>query len=150
MKLLKLSIVFLITSLVNQAYSHDHQAATLEVKQASHCSCGPIEHWMYKAAVIVYTEKFANEDLAANYDAEGLPENIVQAVMMLAQTLEFVDEQEQLIIPALNKKGNWHLPMSKDARYMLCKRIIKTVDMQTTLSAQELYDLWMDQLENIQ
>lgn len=109
------------------------------------CVCGPTEHWFFKACVKNYNKMF-DAGLTENYDAEGLSENLQQAIEMLAAQMQFITADGQPLIPAINAQGKLHLPMGKNPDFMLCKKILRQVDVTTTLSAQELFDSWMQQL----
>lgn len=126
--------------------TQDHQNV-VEVQQVKKCSCGPTEHWFYKACVKNYNKQFIDACLPENNDTEGLATNVLQAIELLAADMLFVDENGTLIIPALNAKGNLMLSMSKNNDYMLCKQILRDVDISTTLTAQELYYQWSQALK---
>jgi len=127
------------------------QSVTTEVA-APHvhtCSCGPTEHWFHKACVKNYNKLFPLVGLPENFDTEGLSTNILQAIEMLAQDICFVAQDGMAIVPELNAKGKLVLKMGKNQDYVLCKEILKQVDVQSTLTAQELYQEWSDILRDM-
>ena len=113
------------------------------------CSCGAAEHVFLKSCIKLYNKQFPDLALPENNDTEGLSENILQAIDMLAQQISFVTKKGKLIVPKLNDGGCRYLPMIKNPDYKLCKAILHDVDLATTLSAQELYAQWMIQLSEL-
>ncbi len=117
---------------------------TIEVvaPQVHACACGPTEHWFHKACVKNYNKQFPQAGLAENFDTEGLSVNILQAIEMLAQDINFIAQDGTTIVPELNAKGKLILKLSNNQNYVLCKQILKSVDLKTTLTADELYQQW--------
>ena len=111
------------------------------------CACGPAEHWFYKVCVKNYVAQYPDAGFIVSYDSEGLSDNLVQAIEMLAADMQFVDSDNNVIVPTVSAKGNLLLPMSKNVAYKLAKSILHKVDTTTTLSAQELYAVWIQQLQ---
>jgi len=66
---------------------------------------------------------------------------------LLNQTVSFVKKNGNPIVPKLNKNGKLFLPLTKNSDYVLCKEILSQVDLSTTLSAEELFQTWLEQLE---
>ena len=122
---------------------------TVVAPVAHKCECGPTEHWFFKACVQNYIAQFPLAGLIANNDTEGLSENLVQAINMLAKNIAYVDQDGKAITPELNLKGGLFLPMIKSLDFRLCKEILRNVDVATTLTAQELYQQWSDQLKTM-
>ncbi len=113
------------------------------------CACGPTEHWFHKSCVKNYNKQFPDAGLLENNDTEGLTENLVKAIEMLASDIDFVAQDGTVIVPVLNAHGKLLLPMFKNLDYKLCKDILRNVDVQTTLTAQELYQQWSAQLKDM-
>ena len=133
-----------------QATQVEHNVTTEVVAPHVHtCSCGPTEHWFHKACVKNYNKLFSQVGLSENFDTEGLSANILQAIEMLAQDMSFVAQDGMAIVPELNANGKLVLKMAKNQDYVLCKQILKQVDLQTTFTAQELYQQWSDTLRNM-
>ena len=147
-----LNVLFLSLSLLAQDPVENRltveQNVTIEVAvpHVHTCSCGPTEHWFHKACVKNYNKQFLQAGLSENFDTEGLPANILQAIEMLAQDISFVTQDGMAIAPELNAKSKLVLKMGKNQDYVLCKQILKQVDLQTTLTAEELYQQWSDAL----
>lgn len=119
------------------------QAPVAVTLPASACHCGPTEHWFYKACVKNYNKQFSDACLPENYDTEGLPANILQAIEMLALDMQFVAQDGTAIVPTLSAKGNVILSMSKNPDYVICKQILHNLDTTTTLPAEQLYQAWV-------
>lgn len=117
------------------------------ISSVKKCECGPTEHCFFKACVKRYNKQFAGAGLLENNDTEGLSENILKAIELFAQDLLFVDGNGIRITPEFNAKGNLFLPMIKNPDFILCKQILRNVDVSTTLTAQELYQQWSEQLK---
>jgi len=116
------------------------------VQPVKKCACGPTEHWFYKTTVKKYIAEHSDSGLLENNDTEGLSEEIVTAINMLASDLQFVDDNGAAIAPEMNAKGKLFLPLRKNSDYKLCKEILRDVDVTTTLTAQELYQQWSEAL----
>ena len=116
---------------------------------AKKCECGPAEHWYQKSCIKNYNKQFPDAQLPENNDTEGLLENIVQAIDMLATNIKFIDENGLPLQLELNKKGILHLPLSKNPDFKLFKQILRNVDLATTLTAQDLYEHWNTQLNSV-
>jgi len=115
---------------------------------ASHqCSCRPVEHWLYKSCVKKYNKMY-DAQLEENYDTEGLSFPVLQAIQMLADGIDFIDEQGVLIVPERNKKGKLFLPMSRHKDYVICKEILHATDEHAALSTDEFYQDWFKQLQS--
>lgn len=112
------------------------------VQPIKKCACGPTEHWFYKSIVKKYIAEHSDSGLLENNDTEGLSENIVEAINLLACDIQFVDDSGVSIVPELNAKGKLFLPLSRNSDYKLCKEILRNVDVATTLTVQELYQQW--------
>lgn len=116
-----------------------NQAPVVAAPIVNNCVCVATEHWFYKSCVKLYNKQFPGTDLPENNNTEDLPENVLQAIEMLAADMLFVDAHGNAIVPQLSARGNLLLPMSKNSDYKLCKEILHHVDVTTTLTAQELY-----------
>ena len=147
MKLQKLVLSVILAS--SQFVVADDLQQQAPMAQVVKCACGPAEHWLYKVCVQNYMTQCPQAGLNVNHDSEGLPENIVQAIAMIAADLAFVDDAGNLFEPTVSAKGNLLLPMSKNSDYKLVKAIMHEVDVTTTLSAQKLYALWNAQLQSM-
>ena len=148
MKLQKITLMMFLASFqLFLAQDSQPEAQPVAAVGKVACACGPTEHWLYKVCVQNYMLQFPDAGLQVNYDSEGLSENIVQAIAMIAADLQFVDADGQLLVPTLSAKGNLLVPMSKNADFKLIKSILHEVDVTTTLSAQELYEAWTLQLQ---
>ncbi|MBP6869830.1 hypothetical protein KBC04_03035 [Candidatus Babeliales bacterium] len=140
--------LLLVGSLLVVAHDHHEVAEKVQqIVQVTKCSCGPVEHVFYKICVKNYNKLFVDAGLFENNDYEGLSENIVSAIEMLAQTINFVKKNGNVIVPKLNKHGKLYLPLTKNPDYVLCKEILGQVDLSTTLSAEELFQAWLERLE---
>lgn len=133
-------------------FAHDHvqpveESATAVVTVAHACSCGPAEHWFLKCCIKLYNKQFPDLALPEYNNTEGLSDNILQAIEMLALHISFVTKKGDLIVPKLNDAGSRYLPMIQNPDYKLCKAILHQVDIESTLTAQELYEQWMIQLD---
>jgi len=124
-------------------------AHTTVISHVHACACGPTEHWFHKACIKNYNKQFPYAGLSENYDTEGLSANILEAIEMLAQDITFVAQDGTAIVPELNAKDKLVLKLSKNQNYVLCKEILKQVDVQITLSAQELYQQWSELLQSM-
>jgi hypothetical protein len=113
------------------------------------CHCVPTEHLLLKFCVKNYNKQFPQAGVPENNDTEGLPENVLQAIKMLANDILFVAQDGIAIVPTLNIHGNLFLPMFKVSDFKLCKEILHNVDVTTTLSAEELYQQWSDALKDM-
>ncbi len=142
--------VAMVFGLKLSAHSHHSAEHTVITEKKHSCSCNIAEHWLYKAAVQKYMQQYADVQLQANTDTQGLSDNLVQAINMLVQDITFIDCDGNLIVPVVNAKGNFILPMNKNAYYKLCKTLVHKIDLDTVLSAQELYDIWVMQLQILQ
>jgi hypothetical protein len=142
------SVIFLVAGDSQQNNLTLESNATIEVvvPQVHACACGPTEHWFHKACVKNYNKHFPQAGLPENFDTEGLSANVLQAIEMLAQDISFIAQDGTAIVPELNAKGKLILKMLNNPDYVLCKQILKLVDLQTTLTAQELYQQWSDSL----
>ena len=165
MKLYTKVLNILLISAFAIAHSHNQDQAQQEIAatiieisstvepviapQAHKCACGPMEHWFLKSCVNKYIAQFSGCGLLENNDSEGLSENILQAIAMLVNDIEFVDKDGMPIIPELNAKGKLSLSMGKNKDFKLCKEILSHVDMTTTLTAKELYQQWTEALESM-
>jgi len=142
------SAIFMIAQDSQQDITEVQQNVAIEVvtPQVHACACGPTEHWFHKACVKNYNKQFPQAGLPENFDTEGLSANILQAIEMLAQDMSFVAQDGTAIVPELNAKGKLILKLSNNQNYALCKQILKQVDLQTTLTAEQLYQQWSDAL----
>jgi len=144
-----LSIILISSSLICFAKEQQEESSKIEVSNLDvpvtyTCPCC----WLYRCTVKRYIQLYPESGLVMQESAVILPEQIMLAIDLLAQDIEFIDVQGNLIVPELSVKGNMVLPMSsKNIDYKAYKEIIDHVDRQTTLTAQELYLLWKDQLE---
>ena len=68
---------------------------------------------------------------------------------MFALDIQFVDENNSPIQLELNKQGNLFLPLFKNPKFMLGKKVLRNVDVSTTLPAQNLYKQWTTQLNDL-
>ncbi len=135
-----------------QSRTEAESSVTAHTTPTSHvhaCACGPIEHWFHKACVKNYNKQFSEAGLSENYDTEGLSVNLLEAIEMLAEDITFIAQDGTVMVPELNAKGKLILKMSKNEDYILCKQILKQVDTQTTLSAEELYQQWSNALQSM-
>ena len=128
-------------------YKNNSESTTQETVKK--CECGPTEHWFYKACVKNYNKQFPEAKLEEDFDTEGLSENILQAIDRFSIDIQFVDENNIPLELELNTKGNSYLPLFKNPDFKLYKQVLKTVDETTTLSAQELYQQWSIQLNEL-
>ena len=154
MKLQKKLSLIAILSISQLFFADDHQqnleeSVTVVTKVTHTCSCGPAEHFFLKSCIKLYNKQFPDLALPEYNDTEGLSENVLQAIEMLAQQISFVTKKGNLIVPKLNDAGSRYLPMIQNPDYKLCKMILHEVDITTTLSAQELYEQWMIQLDEM-
>lgn len=140
------SCVILSTMFAIAHESHQQNIQDSSV-QVSSCACKPIEHWFYKVCVQNYMNEFPEAGLKVSYDTEGLPENVVQAIEILAANINFLDNKGELIVPTISAKGNIVLSMGKNILYKKYKLFLHTVNLESNLSGQELYEEWMSQLD---
>lgn len=149
MKLQKIIFVMMLTLNSLSSLAQDLQAIAEQVVTVAKtpCACGPAEHWFYKVCVKNYVAQYPDAGFIVSDDSEGLSDNLVQAIEMLAADMQFVDSDNNVIVPTVSAKGNLLLPMSKNVAYKLAKSILHKVDTTTTLSAQELYAVWIQQLQ---
>ena len=140
-------VIVCIGFLLNAHDASSNVVNPIVTEIAQTCSCGPAEHFLLKCCIKNYKQQFPDVALPENNHTEGLSENIVQAIAMIAADLQFVDADGQLLVPTLSAKGNLLVPMSKNADFKLIKSILHEVDVTTTLSAQELYEAWTLQLQ---
>lgn len=147
----KILPLFLVFSAVTSVWAHEKQEESVTmpaaVKQAHACHCGPIEHWFHKVCVQRYIAQFPECGLQANYDTEGVAENIIEAINLFAADIIFVAQDGSAIIPELNAKGKLILPLGKNPDVKLCKQILRKVDATTDLPAQVLYQEWTQLLQ---
>ena len=153
MKFNKVNLIFLLSgiALTGIAFVAISRNSTETVVQtpAHKCECGPTEHWFYKSCVKNYNKQFPDAHLEENNDTEGLSENVLQAIEMFALDIQFVDENNSPIQLELNKQGNLFLPLFKNPKFMLGKKVLRNVDVSTTLPAQNLYKQWTTQLNDL-
>lgn len=149
MKLQKIIFVIMLSLNSLSSLAQDLQAIAEQVVTVvkTPCACGPTEHWFYKVCVKNYVAQYPDAGFIVSDDSEGLSDNLVQAIEMLAADIQFVDSDNNVIVPTVSAKGNLLLPMSKNVAYKLAKAILHQVDTTTTLSAQELYVVWIQQLQ---
>lgn len=142
----KVFSLFLLISVHLHGHNHQEVVTSVITQQAHKCVCGPAEHWLYKSCVKLYNQRFPQANLIENNNSENLPENVIQAIEFLVLDMNFLDAQGNIIAPEVNVRGAIILPMSKSQDYVLCKKILHEFDINTNLSAEELYSIWYDAL----
>ena len=125
---------------------HDHAVDSIVASPVKQCSCGPIDHVLSKICVKIYNQQFPQANLPENNDTEGISANIVEAMNLFLADLTFIDIDGNIIAPEMNAKGKLHLKMGKVIGFKLYKKIITAVDLNSTLTAQELYEQWTEAL----
>lgn len=147
MKLQKLVFSVLLLGSIVGAQDQQQVEIVKNSKQVKKCACGPTEHWFYACCVTLYNQAHPEAQLIENDDTQGLSQNIINAITMLAKTVVFVDDQGILILPELTAKGNRVIFLSRNAYYKACKALLHELDESTTDAAEDLYDQWMVQLQ---
>jgi len=142
-----LSLLLVSCGCIGIVWATSQNTSVQVIQPVRKCACGPAEHWFYKCCVKRYVEQFPSAGLVVNNDTEGLAENVVRAIEMLAMHMNFVKQDGTALTPELNAKGNLYLPMLKNAEYVLCKDILRHADMTSTLSSDILCQQWLEQLQ---
>ena len=147
----KLNVLLIVLCLLqgNVFFAHQHdvqldvQKNSTEVKK---CACGQVIHVFYNCCVKRYNQEFPDAQLLEKNETQGLSDNVIQALEMLAETVGFCDDHGNLIVPEISAKGNRVIMLSRNSYYKACKALLHDFNERTTLSAQELFQLWIDQL----
>ena len=112
-------VIVCIGFLLNAHDASSNVVNPIVTEIAQTCSCGPAEHFLLKCCIKNYKQQFPDVALPENNHTEGLSENIVQAIILLAQKISFVNKKGNLIVPKLSDKGKLYLPMMKNKEYSL-------------------------------
>jgi len=101
--------------------------------------CGRVEHIFSKSIANKYAEQHFNSGLTINNDNEGVPTNIVDAVMRFGHNIQLIDKNGNPIIPQPFKDTqNIVLPMYKSNDFNLRKSIVATIAMNNTSTSDEI------------
>jgi len=150
MKSYQIILFLLLTSSIAFLVLYKNKESFTKQTITHKCECGPTEHWFYKSCVKNYNKKFPHAKLKEDNDTEGLSENILQAIELFAQDIQFVDDNGLPLQLERNTEENLYLPLFKNPEFKLYRQILRPVDTTTTLPAQELYRQWSMQLQSIQ
>lgn len=145
MNLNKIVVSLLFVSIYG--FASEKQDGSGSVKK---CPCGPIEHVFTKQIVARYAEENPWSGLVPNYDTEGLPGNVVEAVIAFGRDIRRpADKDGNPIVPRVfPATGQMVLPVYLDPNYKLKTLVLsQTEKKHSRLSSSALVAGWNSRFE---
>ena len=105
------------------------------------CPCGPVEHIFGKNIAKNYAEQHVNSGLIINDDNEGVPTNIIEALIPFGLKTQLIDKTGDAIeAQPIKDSQDRYLPMYQSDDFNLRKSIVATISINDISPSSQILE----------